>query len=71
MHKVSGLLLIIGLVMFAVALALNIYSSYTASNANGASLFSTSWWARWFPLYASGAALLFIGVILRLTVGDR
>ncbi len=71
MHKVSNLLVFIGLAGLAIAFALNLYSSYAASNANSAPLFSTNWWARWFPLYASGAALLFIGLVLRLTGGAR
>ncbi|WP_428943813.1 hypothetical protein ACQK5W_14180 [Pantoea sp. FN060301] len=67
MHKVSNLLVFIGLVSLAIAFALNLYSSYAASHINSAPLFSTNWWARWFPLYASGISLLFIGLVLRLT----
>lgn len=71
MHKVSNILVLIGLVGFAIVLALNLYSSYAVSNPNSAPLFSTNWWARWFPLYASVVALLFIGLVLRLTGGVR
>ncbi|MCP1439999.1 ABC-type antimicrobial peptide transport system permease subunit [Erwinia persicina] len=67
MHKVSNLLVFIGLVSFAIALAVNLYSSYAVSHVNSALLFSTNWWARWFPIYVSGIALLFIGLVLRLT----
>lgn len=67
MHKVSNLLVFIGLVSFAIALAVNLYGSYAVSHVNSAPLFSTNWWARWFPIYASGIALLFIGLVLRLT----
>lgn len=67
MTKVSNLLIFVGLIIFAIAFSLNIYSGSVASNHNNAPLFSTHWWARWFPLYASGAALLFIGLVLRLT----
>jgi len=67
MHKVSKLLIFIGLVGFAIAFALNLYGSYAAS----APLFSGNWWARWFPIYASDVALLFIGLVLRLTGRTR
>ena len=71
MHKVSKLLIFIGLVGFAIAFALNLYGSYAASNAGSAPLFSGNWWARWFPIYASDVALLFIGLVLRLTGRTR
>ncbi|WP_421506780.1 hypothetical protein [Erwinia rhapontici] len=71
MHKVSNLLVFIGLVSLAIVLALNLYSSYATSQINSAPLFSTNWWARWFPVYASGIALIFIGLVLRLTGGAR
>lgn len=71
MNKVSNLFIFIGLASFAIALALNLYSSYAASHANSAPLFSTNWFTRWFPLYASGAIILFIGLVLRLTGGIR
>ncbi|CAI0714270.1 MULTISPECIES: hypothetical protein [Serratia] len=67
MTTASNLLLFIGLAMFAIAAALNIYSGYTTAAPNSASLFSTLWWARWFPLYASGATLLLVGLVLRLS----
>lgn len=71
MHKVSNLLVFIGLISFAIALALNLYSGYAASHVNSAPLFSNNWWARWFPIQASGIALLFVGLVLRLTGGSR
>ncbi|MNG74339.1 hypothetical protein D3C79_328190 [compost metagenome] len=67
MGKLSSLLIFIGLILFAIAFSLNLYGSYAANHANGAPVFSAHWWARWFPLYASGAALLFVGLVLRLT----
>ncbi|CAI0828951.1 Uncharacterised protein [Serratia entomophila] len=66
MTKVSNLLIFIGLIIFAITFSLNIYSGSVANNLNNAPLFSTHWWARWFPLYASAVALLFIGLVLRL-----
>ncbi|WP_380183498.1 hypothetical protein [Kalamiella sp. sgz302252] len=66
MIRTSNLLVFIGLISLAIALTLNIYGSFAASNANSAPLFSTNWWARWFPIYASGIAMLFIGLVLRL-----
>ncbi|MBD8164134.1 hypothetical protein [Erwinia persicina] len=71
MYKVSNLLVFIGLISLAIVLALNLYSSYATSHINSAPLFSTNWWARWFPVYASGIALIFIGLMLRLTGGAR
>jgi len=66
MKTTSNLLVFIGIISLAIALTLNFYGSYAASNAGSAPLFSTNWWARWFPLYASGSALLFAGLVLRL-----
>ncbi|EMH4107028.1 hypothetical protein RGI85_000884 [Serratia marcescens] len=71
MAKVSNLLLFIGLVMFAIAVTLNIYSGYTSADPNSTPLFSPLWWTRWFPLYASGAALLLVGLVLRVTAKGR
>lgn len=71
MYKVSNLLVFIGLISLAIVLALNLYSSYSTSHINSAPLFSTNWWARWFPVYASGIALIFIGLVLRLSGGAR
>ncbi|MBD8215693.1 hypothetical protein [Erwinia persicina] len=71
MYKVSNLLVFIGLISLAIVLALNLYSSYATSHINSTPLFSTNWWARWFPVYASGIALIFIGLMLRLTGGAR
>lgn len=71
MNRAANLLVFIGLISLAIALALNFYGSYAASNANSAPLFSTNWWARWFPIYASGTAMLFIGLVLRLTARTR
>lgn len=71
MHKVSNLLIFIGLISFAIVFGLNLYASYSASHVNSAPLFSGNWWSRWFPIYASGITLLFIGVVLRLTGGAR
>lgn len=66
MHKISNLLIVIGLIYFAITVALNLYSSYVATNAGSAPVFSWNWWARWFPLYASGATLLLVELMLRL-----
>lgn len=71
MYKVSNLLVFIGLISLAIVLALNLYSSYATSHINSAPLFSTNWWARWFPVYASGITLIFIGLVLRLSGGAR
>lgn len=67
MATVSNLLVFISLAMLAIAAGLNIYSGYASADPNNAPLFSPIWWTRWFPLYASGAALLFVGLVLRLT----
>jgi hypothetical protein len=64
---VSNLLLFIGLAMLAIAAGLNTYSGYASADPNSTPLFSSLWWTRWFPLYASGAALLLVGVVLRVS----
>jgi hypothetical protein len=61
MTTVSNLLLFIGLTMLAIAAGLNTYSGYAPADPNSTPLFSPLWWTRWFPLYASGAALLLVG----------
>ncbi|MDU4288311.1 hypothetical protein [Mixta calida] len=71
MHKTYKILIFIGIFSFAIAFGLNLYASYATSHINSAPLFSGNWWARWFPVYASGIMLLFIGVVLRLTGGAR
>jgi hypothetical protein len=67
MTKASNLLLFIGLAMLTIATCLNTYSSYASSPPNNTPLFSSLWWTRWFPLYASGAALLLVGLVLRIS----
>lgn len=66
MHKVSNLLIFISMIYFAITVALNLYSSYVATNAGSTPVFSQNWWVRWFPLYALGVALLLVGLVLRL-----
>ncbi|HIE4240479.1 hypothetical protein [Serratia marcescens] len=71
MTTISNLLLFIGLVMFAITAGLNTYSGYASADPNSAPLFSPLWWTCWFPLYASGAALLLIGLVLRFSGRGR
>ncbi|HAT2868468.1 TPA: hypothetical protein I8374_002933 [Serratia marcescens] len=71
MTTVSNLLLFIGLTMLAIAAGLNAYSGYAPADPNSTPLFSPLWWTRWFPLYASGAALLLVGVVLRVSGRGR
>ncbi|QKO40251.1 hypothetical protein F0335_17830 [Serratia marcescens] len=71
MMTVSNLLIFIGLVMFAITAGLNTYSGYASAAPNSTPLFSPLWWTRWFPLYASGAALLLVGGVLRLADKTR
>ena len=67
MAKVSNLLLL-SAAMLAIAAGLNTYSGYAPADPNSTPLFSPLWWTRWFPLYASGAALLLVGLVLRVTL---
>ena len=71
MTTVSNLLLFIGLAMLAIAAGLNTYSGYAPADPNSTPLFSPLWWTRWFPLYASGAALLLVGLVLRVSGKGR
>ncbi|MGG4606028.1 hypothetical protein ACLPHM_14640 [Paenalcaligenes sp. Me131] len=71
MSKVSTQLLLIGLILVVITLGLNIYSSVTADTLRGEELFSTNWWARWFPLYGTGGGLMLVGAVLRCTGKGR
>lgn len=71
MHKVSSLLILISLIILIIVFSLNLYGHYAVSNSNAAPLFSPLWWTRWFPLYASGAALLLVGLVLRVSGQGR
>ncbi|WP_213927685.1 hypothetical protein, partial [Serratia marcescens] len=69
--KVSSLFIFISLIILIIAFSLNLYGHYATSNSNAVPLFSPLWWTRWFPLYASGAALLLIGLVLRVSGRGR
>ncbi|NDJ40597.1 hypothetical protein GXN80_18140 [Serratia marcescens] len=71
MHKVSSLFIFISLIILIIAFSLNLYGHYATSNSNAVPLFSPLWWTRWFPLYASGATLLLIGLVLRVSGRGR
>lgn len=71
MSKVSTQLLLIGFILLLLTLGLNIYSSVSADVQHGETWFSTTWWARWFPLYGTGGGLMLVGAVLRCTGKGR
>ncbi|NHC59984.1 hypothetical protein [Paenalcaligenes suwonensis] len=71
MSKVSNQLLVIGLILVVVTFGLNIYNNATAAAGQSEAWFSTNWWARWFPLYGTGGALMLASAVLRRMRKER